>query len=660
MDAAYLFNNGTNYQSYKLLGANPAVVNDKAGWRFSVWAPRAQHVSLVGDFNQWNTDSTPMHPHQDTGIWIVFLEGDYAWQRYKYAIKNQEGRIVLKADPMARHNETRPATASIVYPDDLYEWKDEAFIQERKHARGNHPLNIYEVHLASWRRYPDGNTYTYREAAQQLAPYVKEMGYNAIELMPITEYPLDASWGYQVSGYFSPTSRYGTPEDFKYFVDTMHQHGIQVILDWVPSHFPKDEHGLFHFDGSPTYEHPNPEIANLKEWGTVAFDYVKKEVHSFLISSAFYWLEEFHIDGLRMDAVTSMIYLTFDRSPELRNAHGGIDNLEAIWFLKHMNSVISGKFPYALLVAEESTSYPKITHLADEDGLGFTHKWNMGWMHDTLDYMDLDYIMRPGSYNKITFSMTYTYAERYVLAFSHDEVVHGKRSLLDRMPGDLWRKFASFRLLLMYQMAHPGAKLNFMGYELGTFIEWRFYEELEWFMLQYERHAKAHDFVKALNHFYLDHKAFWEQDDSWAGFEWLQADDSENCVYIFCRYPKTSRRMMVAIFNTTPAVLPSYSFRVPQGGRWQVKFNSDDEKWGGSNYKGNQFTGSIIRSKPLSSKDEQQLWFQKLVEKKPEVQEAIVMDPRYGQDEDIVITDLQRIEMDLPPLSGIFLEYMDE
>ena len=659
MDAVYLYNNGTNYQSYLLLGANPVSVNDEEGWRFSVWAPKAHHVSLVGDFNDWNPEQTAMTRVGQSGIWTVFLAGDYAWERYKYAIYRADQRIVLKADPCARHNETRPSTASIAYPPDNYLWGDQDFIEEREDARSNSPLNIYELHLSSWRRYPDGNTYSYREAAVQLASYLKEMGYNAVELMPITEYPLDASWGYQVTGYFAPTSRYGTPEDFKFFVDMMHRHGIKVILDWVPSHFPKDEFGLFNFDGSATYEHPDPTKAYLQEWGTVQFDYARKEVHSFLISSANFWLTEYHIDGLRMDAISSMIYLTFDRPATLRNQHGGTENLDAIEFLKHLNSVIYKAHPHAYLIAEESTAYPKITHPTEEEGLGFSHKWNMGWMHDTLDYMDLDYIMRPGSYNKMTFAMTYAFSEHYVLAFSHDEVVHGKRSLLDRMPGDLWRKFASLRVLLMFQMAHPGAKLNFMGYELGTFIEWRFYEELEWFMLQYERHCQTHDFVKALNHYYLESSAFWEQDDSWDGFEWLQADDAENCVFIFCRYPKSSKRMTIAIFNTTPAVVPRYSFRVPQGGHWKVVMNSDDSKWGGSNYKGDNYTGSIIMTKALNTKDEGQIWFQQIIAKHPDRIQALQKDPAYLDGKYVDIPELQRIEMDLPPLAAVYLEYID-
>lgn len=657
MDAVYLFNNGTNYRSYLLLGANPAVEDGMPGWRFSVWAPRAKAVSLVGEFNQWDADHTPMELLAESGIWTVFLAGDYAWQRYKYAIRNLNDQIVLKADPMARHSETRPQTASIVYPDDLYVWRDRQHMENRQDARANAPLNIYEMHMASWRRYPDGNTYNYRETAQQLAPYLVEMGFNAVELMPITEYPLDASWGYQVTGYFCPTSRYGSPADFKFFVDTMHLHGIKVILDWVPSHFPKDEYGLYHFDGTPTYEHPDPASANLQEWGTVAFDYAKKEVHSFLISSAYYWLDEYHIDGLRMDAISSMIYLTFDRPKELRNEWGGTDNPAAIDFLKHLNSTISGRFPHALLIAEESSAYPKITHKTADGGLGFTHKWNMGWMHDSLNYMDLDYIMRGGSYNKLTFSMTYAFSERYVLAFSHDEVVHGKRSLLGRMPGDLWRKFASLRVLLMYQMAHPGAKLNFMGYELGTFIEWRFYEELEWFMLQYERHCKLHDFVKYLNHFYLDHQAFWEEDDSWAGFEWMQADDAENAVFAFCRYSTDAKSMMLTVMNTTPAVLSRYSLRVPQGGKWMVRLNSDDSKWGGSNYLGDSFTGSKLETKALTTADLDASWVSAYLQNKPELMKRYTEARRRNEDAIIELPQIQRLELDLPPLAAIYLEY---
>ncbi len=659
MDAVYLFNNGTNYQSYLLLGANPAVDQGIGGWRFSVWAPRAKAVSLVGDFNQWDSEANHMRLIQSSGIWTIFLPGDYSWQRYKFAVRDRHDRVVLKADPMARHSETRPATASIVYPADHYEWRDKLHLKNHRNARSNTPLNIYELHLASWRRYPDGNCYTYRETAIQLAPYLKEMGFNAVELMPVTEYPLDASWGYQVTGYFCPTSRYGSPADFKFFVDTMHLHGIKVIMDWVPSHFPRDEHGLFYFDGTPTYEHPDPQKANLQEWGTVSFDYARKEVHSFLISSAYYWLSEFHIDGLRMDAVTSMIYLTFDRPDNLRNEEGGSENLAAVDFLKHLNSSISKYFPHALLIAEESTAYPKITHPTDEGGLGFTHKWNMGWMHDTLDYMKQDYFMRPGSYHKMTFSMTYAFSEHYVLAFSHDEVVHGKKSLLDRMPGDLWRKFASMRILLMYQIAHPGAKLNFMGYELGTFIEWRFYEELEWFMLQYDRHCQLHDFIKALNHFYLENPAFWEEDDNWNGFEWLQADDAENSVYIFCRQSSQGRQKIITILNMTPTVLPKYSFRVPEGDSWKVRFNSDDARWGGSNYLGDSFTGSLLSSKPVTAKDKDQPWFQSLLKDEPGLLRRAQASDIQSSDAIIEALAVRRLEMDLPPLAAVYIEYVD-
>lgn len=648
MDDVYLFNNGTNYQSYQLLGANPAELNSEAGWRFSVWAPKADSVSLVGDFNEWNPDACPCGMIGSSGIWTVFLAGDYRWRRYKFAIRSSNGKLVLKADPLARHSETRPDTASIVYPVDNYAWEDEAYLNARPHARSNTPLNIYEMHMASWRRYPDGNTYNYREAANQLAPYLKQMGFNAVELMPVTEYPLDASWGYQVSGYFCPTSRYGSPADFKYFVDTMHKHGIRVILDWVPSHFPKDEYGLFQFDGTPTYEHADPVKANLQQWGTVSFDFGRKEIHSFLISSANFWLKEYHIDGLRMDAISSMIYLTFDRPEDLRNDDGGTDNPEAIEFLKHLNSVISKAMPSVLLIAEESTAYPRITHDTDEGGLGFTHKWNMGWMHDTLDYMSLDYNTRTAFYNKLTFSMTYTFNEHYVLAFSHDEVVHGKKSLLDRMPGDLWRKFANYRMMLMYQMAHPGAKLNFMGYELGTFIEWRFYEELEWFMLQYERHCQTHDFVRNLNHMYLEKYAFWEQDTSWDGFEWLQVDDPENCVFAFCRYPAADDRIMICILNTTPAVISRYTFRVPKKGKWKILLNSDDAKWGGSNYMGDDFCSRTLTSKQSHTDN--------------------IMDEKGNNggnwDREGSPTSVSRpeyqIEMDLPPLSAMYIEYVDD
>lgn len=556
------------------------------GYRFAVWAPRAQAVHITGDFNEWNETACPMTKDGNTGIWSAELPDARQWQRYKYVITGADGRKVQKADPFARHAETRPGTASILYDYNDYTWNDESWLSHRRDPKEPQPLNIYEVHLGSWRQYEDGNFYNYRTTAVELADYVLEMGYNAIEIMPITEYPLDDSWGYQVTGYFAPTSRYGTPADFKFFVDHMHQKGIRVILDWVPAHFPKDSFGLARFDGLPLYEYADTRVGEHKSWGTLVFDFSKNEVLSFLNSSAWFWMDEFHIDGLRVDAVSSMIYLDYDRDDFIRNQFGGNENLEALDFMRNLNDLILPHFPGSMMIAEESTAYPYITYPTSDKGLGFTHKWNMGWMHDTLKYMSLDYIHRPYHHNQLSFSMTYAFSERYVLAFSHDEVVHGKKSLIDRMPGDIWRKFANYRAMLMYMMSHPGAKLNFMGYEFAQFVEWRFKEELQWFMLENENHRKTQDFVKDLNHLYLESPAFWEQDMNWYGFEWLQADDRDNSVYIYSRSGAYDDQVILVILNLTPAVVPGYKMRAPRFGRYKVLMNSDEGRYGGSDYWG--------------------------------------------------------------------------
>ena len=580
----YLFNKGRNYESFRFLGCLPlASGDDEQGYHFAVWAPGAHEVSLVGDMNDWQVGLNPMTRSRHGGIWTLALPEARQWQRYKYAVTGRDDQTVLKADPFARHHETRPGTASIVYDPDDYEWQDEAWLSARALPAEPAPLHIYELHLGSWRRYPDGNVYNYREIARQLGDYCLDMGFNCVELMPITEYPLDASWGYQVTGYFAPTSRYGTPDDFKFFVDYLHRLGIRVILDWVPAHFPRDAFGLARFDGGPLYEYTDPRIGEHREWGTLVFNYSRMEVVSFLISSAMFWISEFHLDGLRVDAVSSMLYTDFARTEFILNRYGGTENLEAIEFIKHLNSVLIGRFPGIYMIAEESTSYPYVTTATEEGGLGFTHKWNMGWMNDTLDYMDYDYYLRGHHHNNLTFSMTYAFSERYILPFSHDEVVHGKRSLIDRMPGDLWRKFACLRATLMYQMAHPGAKLNFMGYEFAQFIEWRFYEELEWFMLDYPRHRQTRDFVRTLNHFYLNEPCLWARERDWSGFSWLQVDDSQHSVYAFARHDGEGNSL-VALFNLTPAPQVGYRLPMPHAGRYRVVLSSDDHAFDGSGY----------------------------------------------------------------------------
>ena len=588
MNQAWLFNRGENYQSYKMLGARPHLSPEGGqGYRFAVWAPRAAGVSLVGDFNGWDPQADILQPYGTTGIWHGFVEGALEWQRYKYAIRTSSGCLLLKADPFARHAETRPGTASILYEaENDYQWGDADFLASRPDALEAGPLNIYEVHLGSWRRYADGQVYSYRELAPQLADYCKEMGYNAVELMPVMEYPLDASWGYQVTGYFAATSRYGTPADLKHLIDVLHQSGIRVILDWVPSHFPRDDFALARFDGHPLYEDPDPGRGEHQDWGTLVFNYGLAEIRSFLLSSAWFWIDEFHADGLRVDAVSSMIYLDFGRPSAQPNHEGTFEHMEAIEFLKTLNGLIRSHFPHCILAAEESTPYPDVTAPLDQGGLGFTHKWNMGWMNDTLSYMETDYFDRGRVHEKITFSMVYAFRENFILPFSHDEVVHGKKTLLGRMPGDYWRQFASLRSCYMYQMSHPGGKLNFMGNEFAPYLEWRYYEELEWFMLRYPRHREMKDFVRDLNHVYLSHPAFWETDGSWDGFEWLQADDRDRSIFVYARKAADRKEIVVVILNMTPAAYESYVIPVPEEGRYRLLLNSDAVQYGGSGYGG--------------------------------------------------------------------------
>jgi len=571
MNQAWLFNQGKNYQSYRMLGAHPAVSPEgDHGYRFAVWAPRAQCVSVVGDFNGWDPRSHFLQPYGTTGIWHGFVSGARDWQRYKYAVSTRSGQVLLKADPFARHAETRPGTASILYNyENDYAWGDGEFMAGRRDALEASPLNIYEVHLGS---------------------------YNAVEFMPLTEYPLDASWGYQVSGYFAATSRYGTPADLKFLIDTLHQAGIRVILDWVPSHFPRDSFALARFDGEPLFEDPDTRRGEHKDWGTLVFNYGLTEVRSFLLSSAWFWIDEFHADGLRVDAVSSMIYLNFGRPDAEPNKWGTFDHLEAIDFIKALNSMVREHFPHCIVAAEESSPYPDVTTPVSEGGLGFTHKWDMGWMNDTLSYMEADYYARGQFHDKITFSMVYAFRENFILPFSHDEVVHGKKSLLGRMPGDQWRQFASLRACYMYQMSHPGAKLNFMGNEFAPFIEWRYYEELEWFMLQYPRHREMQAFCRDLNHLYREKTPFWEIDRSWEGFQWIDPDDRENSVFSYVRVNGGQKEMIVVLLNMTPASFESYRVPVPKAGNYRLLLNSDDLRYGGSGYGGLESGHTVFHS----------------------------------------------------------------
>ncbi|HHV41271.1 MAG TPA: 1,4-alpha-glucan branching protein GlgB [Clostridiaceae bacterium] len=667
MNQAYLFNTGNNFQSYKMLGSRPDLSHDgEPGYRFAVWAPNAKEISVVGDFNFWNTERDFLHPYGTTGIWTGFIGGAEQWQRYKYAIRTKDERVILKADPFARHAETRPDTASILYNPDDYEWHDQEWMANRTDAAEIGPLNIYECHLGSWRRYQDGNTYTYREIAPQLAAYLKEMGYNAVELMPVNEYPHDGSWGYQVTGYFAITSRYGTPADFKYFVDVMHQAGIKVIVDWVPAHFPRDEFALANFDGQPLYEYPDPRMKEHPSWGTLIFNYGLNEVNSFLISSAWLLVDEFHVDGLRVDAVSSIISLNFGHEDEekIYNSDGGEENLEGITFVKKLNQTIRANMPEVMLIAEESTAWPHVTEPVEKGGLGFTHKWNMGWMNDILQYVEVDYYARGTVHNKVTFSMFYAFSERYVLPFSHDEVVHGKKSLLGKMPGDYWRQFASLRSLFLYQYTHPGAKLNFMGNEFAPYTEWRYYEELEWFMLKYPTHKAMQDFKRELNHLYLRRTALWEDDRSWEGFQWVKSDDKKNSVFAYIRRNLEKSEELLIVLNFTPKSFTSYSFSLPASGTWRLLFDSDAKRFGGSSYLESDVDYHLLTTRPVvvaESTKNDSLDRQASPQVLPSGSRDEKTTEHKSLSEDASQKLMWELEMKLPPLAGlIYLREIEE
>ncbi|MBM7583075.1 1,4-alpha-glucan branching enzyme [Caldicoprobacter guelmensis] len=581
----YLFNEGTNYHSYKMLGAHLIKINGVEGTRFAVWAPNARRVSVVGDFNCWDGRVHIMNRLGDSGVWTLFIPGVKEFDLYKYEIENYYGQVVLKADPYAFYSEVRPGTASIVYDLNKYEWRDDEWLQERTNTPiYDKPLLIYEVHLGSWRRKEGNRFLSYRELAAELIPYVKDMGYTHIELLPVAEHPYDGSWGYQTTGYYSVTSRYGTPEDFMFFIDECHLAGIGVILDWVPAHFPKDEHGLRRFDGTALYEHEDPRRGEHPHWGTLIFNYGRNEVRSFLISNAIFWFDVYHVDGLRVDAVASMLYLDYGKSwgEWLPNRYGGKENLEAIEFMRRMNEVVFQYFPNVLMIAEESTAWPMVTRPVYLGGLGFNYKWNMGWMNDMLRYMSLDPVYRKWHHENLTFSMMYAFSENFILPLSHDEVVHGKRSLLDKMPGDYWQKFANLRLLYAYMMAHPGKKLLFMGGEFGQFAEWNFDAGLDWHLLEYEMHRKLHYYVKMLNHFYLDNRALWECDHGWEGFCWIDHRDYSQSIIAFLRKSKGQDECLIVVCNFTPVVRYGYRIGVPWPGGYEEVFNSDDPVYGGS------------------------------------------------------------------------------
>ncbi len=584
----YLFSEGHNSQAYRKLGAHPREVDGVRGVNFAVWAPNAYRVSVIGDFNGWDARVHPMREHVPAGVWELFIPGVEIGARYKFDIRSRvEGYHTEKTDPYGLLAEMRPRTASIVTDLETYAWGDRAWMQaraERDPLAG--PMAIYEVHAGSWRRKNGHEWLTYRELADTLIPYVSDMGYTHIELMPVAEHPLDRSWGYQVTGYYAPTSRYGTPQDFMYFVDRCHQHGIGVILDWVPAHFPKDGHALSYFDGTHLYEHADTRKGEHPDWGTYIFNYGRNEVRSFLFSNAIFWLKEYHIDGLRVDAVSSMLYLDFGRRAGewIPNSYGGNENLEAIRFLQELNTIVHGEVPGAVMIAEESTAWPMVSRPTYLGGLGFTLKWNMGWMHDTLDYIRLDPIYRRYHHHNLTFSLMYAFSENFVLSLSHDEVVHGKGSLINKAFGDWWQKFATLRLLFGYQYTHPGKKLTFMGQEFGQWAEWSEARSLDWHLLdEWPMHARMQAWSRDLNHLYRREPALYEQDFTPEGFEWIEANDAEQSVYSYIRFARDRRDYLVVVLNFTPVPRYGYRIGVPEAGYYREVLNSDAECYGGGN-----------------------------------------------------------------------------
>lgn len=585
---AYLYGEGTHYRTYQSMGAHPRTVNGVDGVHFAVWAPNALRVSVVGNFNRWDGRHHPMENLGSSGLWEIFMPHLTVGDLYKYEIKGKDGYLGDKADPFAFASELRPRTASVVWDNNSYEWSDTEWMKNRRGFKwAESPINVYEVHLGSWRRDDKDHSrwLTYRELAEQLVPYVKEMGYTHVEFLPFTEHPFDGSWGYQTIGYFSPTSRFGSPNDLKFLIERFHQEGIGVILDWVPAHFPKDGHGLAYFDGTHLYEHADPRKGEHRDWGTLIFNYGRNEVRSFLLSSAMYWADVFHIDGIRVDAVASMLYLDYSREDGewIPNEFGGRENLEAVSFLKKFNETIHQEYPGFTTYAEESTAWPMVSRPVYLGGLGFDLKWNMGWMHDTLEYFSKEAVHRKFHHNNITFSLLYAFNENFILPFSHDEVVHGKRSMLDKMPGDLWQKFANLRALYAYMYAHPGKMLMFMGCEIGQWNEWNCHESLQWHLLQWKDHVRLQKLVKDLNHLSAELGPLHQVDFSWEGFEWIDFHDSDQSIVSFIRKGKDPQDVVVCLFNFTPVVRENYRLGVPQPGFYEEILNSDAETYGGSN-----------------------------------------------------------------------------
>ena len=576
----YLLGQGTHYKIFEKLGAHPKTYKGKAGMYFAVWAPHAKAVGVVGDFNGWDPDAAPMSPLADSGIYEAFIPGVGLGELYKFAITTQEGMILFKADPYAVHAEFRPGTASITEDINGFKWDDAAWMETRKKADPvKSPMAIYEVHLGSWRkkdRPQKEGYYTYMEAAHELADYVKKMGYTHVELMGIAEHPYDGSWGYQVTGYYAPTSRYGTPKEFMYFVNYLHKKGIGIILDWVPAHFPKDAHGLADFDGQPLYEYADPRKGEHPDWGTKVFDYSKNEVKNFLIANALYWVENFHVDGLRVDAVASMLYLDYGRSDGnwVPNKYGENKNLEAIEFFRHLNSVLTGHLTGAMMIAEESTAWPGVTKSPEEGGLGFTFKWNMGWMHDFLEYMKLDPYFRKFNHNKMTFGITYATSENYILTLSHDEVVHLKCSMINKMPGLNGDKFANLKAGYTFMMGHPGKKLLFMGQDFGQYHEWDEKVSLDWYLADEPLHKDLQKYYSDLLHVYQKYPALWQLDSDWNGFQWINANDGDRSIFSFIRRDETGKKNLLFVINFTPVARDDYRVGVPKSGTYSLILDS--------------------------------------------------------------------------------------
>lgn len=614
-----LFKDGDAVRAYDFMGAHYVNWDGRNGVVFRVWAPNALSVSVVGDFNGWNQMANFMYKIDSCGVWELFIEGLQNYTIYKFCVETPWGEKILKTDPYAFHVQTRPENAGMIYDLDSYQWNDKEWIdQKTEKSHFEKPLNIYEVHAGSWRKYADGNVFSYDKLAEELIPYVKEMGYTHIEFMPMTEYPFDGSWGYQVTGYFAPTSRYGSPEQFMGFIDRAHQEGIGVILDWVPAHFPKDAHGLARFDGIHCYEYEDSRKGEHKEWGTYVFDYARYEVISFLVSSAMFWLDKYHVDGIRVDAVASMLYLDYNRRDGewVANKYGGHEHLEAVEFLQRLNTAVHLHHPGVMMIAEESTSWPMVSRPVSEGGLGFDYKWNMGWMNDMLSYMSLDPLWRPYHHDNITFSFLYAFSENFLLPISHDEVVYGKGSLINKMPGDYDMKFAGVRVFMSYMMAHPGKKLTFMGAELGQFDEWNSTEELQWGLLSYEKHQMLHHFFHDLNEFYLSNPCMYEIDFTWEGFSWIHHDDYQQSVIAFRRIDKEGKNVIV-VCNFQPMYREDYIIGVPDKGTYSEIFNSDDVQYGGTGIT----NGDKIKTQNI---------------------------PEHGFDQSIILN--------LPPMSAIYLK----